>query len=370
MVEYQTFAEAAAAWQADRGRFEELGVSFEGGAEPTAYLPAPFKRNIGLAMDAIPALSTDPNSAVPAMLTTLIDPQVYEVLFARLAAVRILGEVRKGTWVDQTAMFPVVEHTGEVSSYGDYATAGRADANVNWPQFQAYLFQTFVEVGDLELDRMGLARINLVSEKNRAAADILAKAQNTIYHFGVAGLQNYGLLNDPALSASLTPATKAAGGVTWFTAGGAPNATPIEVYNDILAVYQELVNQTGGLVMPDTPMVLALPTTVSAALNFENEFAKTTLELLKANYPNLRIETDVLYGAKTATNPQGVAGGNMMQLIATELDGQQTGMCAFNEKMRSHRVVMEASSFRQKKTSGAWGAVIRMPFAIASMIGM
>lgn len=369
MDTFQNYAEAVAAWHADQAQFESLGVSFEAGVEPHAYLPEPFKRDFTLAMDAQPVLSTDPNSAIPAMLTTLIDPAVYEVLFAQLAASKMIGEVRKGTWVDQTVMFPIEEHLGEVSSYGDGANSGRVDVNVNWPQFQAYLFQTFVECGDLEIERMGAARISLVASKNRAAANILNRAQNTIYHFGVAGLQNYGMTNFPQLSAALTPSTKAAGGVTWFTSGGAVNAQPTEAYNDVLALYQQLVVQSGGLVKMDDKLVLGIATNLQAALGFINTYGLTLEDALKKNFPNLRIEPDVLFNGESSANPTGIVGGNLLQMYAEEIEGQQTAFCAYNEKMRSHRVVMEPSSFRQKKTSGAWGAIIRQPIGVAQMIG-
>lgn len=369
METYQSFAEAAAAWAADAPNFEARGFTFEPGAEPSAYLPEPFRRNFAMAMDAQPALSTDPNSAVPALMTTFVDPTVTEVMFARLAAANIIGEQRTGDWVTETMMFPVVEHTGEVSSYGDYSMNGRADANVDWPNYQAYLFQTFVEIGDREVARFDAARINLVAEKNRAAATILNRAQNTIYHFGVAGLQNYGMTNDPALSAALTPATKANGGVSWFTSGGAVNASPTEAYNDILALYQELVTQTAGLVKMDDRMVLALPTNLQAALGFTNSFGQTLREQMKASFPNMRVEPDALLNAQNANNPTGIVGGNLIQLWAEEIEGQRVAVCAFNEKMRSHRVVMHESSYRQKKTSGAWGAIIRIPVGVAQMIG-
>src|SRR6185503_6176542 len=132
--------------------------------------------------------------------------------------------------------FPVVEHTGEVSSYGDYSMNGRAGVNTNWPQRQAYLFQTIKEYGERELERAGLARISWVSEIDKGAATVLNKFQNLTYFFGVQGLQNYGLLNDPNLSAALTPATKAAGGVKWVLSG-VINATANEVYADIQAIF-------------------------------------------------------------------------------------------------------------------------------------
>src|ERR1017187_10946789 len=203
------FQDSVRTFAADKTRLQELGVSWELGAEAKAYVADEFRRNWIGALDAMPTLTTDPNAGIPAMLTTFIDPQVYEILFAPNKAAEILGESRKGTWLDDTALFPVVEHTGEVSSYGDYANSGRAGLNMNWPARQSYLFQTIKQYGERELERAGLGRINYVSEIDKSAATMLNKFQNLTYFFGVAGLQNYGLLNDPSLTANLTPGTKA-----------------------------------------------------------------------------------------------------------------------------------------------------------------
>lgn len=358
--------EAASAWKADAAQFEQLGAILPG---VKSYVPDEFKHDFGLAMDAQPTLVTDPNSAVPAFLTTMIDPQVFKVLFSPNNAAVIFGENRKGTWLDETAMFPVVEHTGEVSSYGDFNENGRAGANTNWPQRQSYLFQTMKEYGDRELERAGLSKINWVSEIDVAAATVLNKFSNLTYFFGVAGLQNYGLLNDPNLSAALTPATKAAGGVKWINAG-AIVATANEIYADIQAIFLQLVTQSGGLIDQNTKMVLALSPGSSVALTATNSFNVNVSDLLKKNFPNLRIETAVQYGVTSASNPQGVAAGNFVQLIAESVEGQDTGYCAFNEKMRTHPIVRGSSSVKQKITAGTWGCIVRMPMAIASMVGV
>ena len=231
-----TFSEAQAAFRSDRPRLEEYGISWSPGVEPVAFMPPSFRRNYSLAMDALPVLSTDPNSGVPAMLTTLIDPEVYEVLFSPNKAAVILTEVRKGTWLDGATMFPVAEATGEVSSYGDYSENGRAGVNTSWPQRQAYLFQLIKEYGERELERAGLARLNWVTEIDKAAALNLNKFTNYTYFFGVYGLQNYGLLNDPNLSASITPGTKAAGGTAWIV-NGVINASANEIYLDIKSLF-------------------------------------------------------------------------------------------------------------------------------------
>lgn len=358
--------EALANWRADQARFAALGVFMP---DVKSYIPEAYKRDYTLAMDAQPTLTTDPNSAVPAFLTTLVNPQVFKILFSPSKAAVIFGENRKGSWLDQTAMFPVVEHTGEVTTYGDYNENGRTGVNTNWPQRQSYLFQTVKEYGDLELERAGLARINWVSEIDIAAATVLGKYSNLTYFFGVQGLQNYGLLNDPNLSAALSPASKAYGGVKWINAGVIV-ASANEIYGDIESIYLQLVVQTAGLVDQDTPLVLAMSPTTGVALTATNSFNVNVSDLLKKNFPNMKIETAVQYGQTSAANPQGIAAGNMIQLIAKNIEGQDTGYCSFNEKMRTHKLIPAMSSYKQKITGGTWGSIIRMPVAIASMVGV
>lgn len=366
--------EARAAWLADAPLFASKGVSLP---NTYSYLPEEFKRDEHLAMDAmsqmgmdaLPTLATTANSAVPAFLTTMIDPAVFKILFAPNRAAVIMGEVRKGTWLDETIMFPTIEYTGEVSSYGDFADSGRAGVNTNWPQRQAYLFQTIKQYGDRELERAGLAKINYVSEIDQSAALALNKFSNVSYFLGVNGLQNYGLLNDPNLTASLSPATKAAGGTKWIL-NGVMNATANEVYADIQTMYYNLINQTAGLVEADSKLVLAMSPGSEVALTITNSFNVNVFDLLKKNFPNIRFETAVQYGTTTTANSQGNAAGNLVQLIAEEIEGQQTGYCAYNEKMHAQPIVRLLSSFRQKVLAGVWGTVLRQPFAIVTMLGV
>lgn len=371
------FNEARAAWLEHKPMYASKGVSLP---NVVAYLPPEFKYDEQLAMDAMasfgyamdtqPTLALAPNSAVPAFLTTMIDPAVFKVLFAPSRAAVIMGEVKKGTWLDETIMFPTIEYTGEVSSYGDFADSGRAGVNTNWPQRQAYLFQTIKQYGDRELERAGLAKINYVSEIDQSAALALNKFSNYAYFVGVTGLQNYGLLNDPNLTATLTPSTKAAGGTKWITSGGVMNATANEVYADIQAMYYQLILQTQGLVEADSKLVLAMSPGSEVALTITNSFNVNVFDLLKKNFPNIRFETAVQYATNSTSNPQGNAAGNLVQLIAEEIEGQQVGYCAFNEKMHAQPIVRLLSSFRQKVLAGVWGTVLRQPFGIVGMVGV
>lgn len=336
-----------------------------------AYMPAEFKRRSDLAMDAAGTLSTTPNSGVPAILTTMIDPTIIEILFAPNKAAEILTEQQKGSWVDDTIMFPVVEHDGEVSSYGDFNENGHSGANTNWPQRQNYLFQAVKEYGERELERAGLAKLNWVSEIDKAAATVMNKFQNFTYFFGVLGLQNYGLLNDPNLPASLTPGTKAQNSPFWVNqTTGAVTASANEVFTDIQSIFAQLIANSGGLIEATDTLTLSMSPTVAVALTATNTFNVNVYDLLKKNFPNIRFETAVQYGKLSATNPQGIAAGNLVQMICENVEGQQTGFCAYSEKMRAHAIIKAMSSFKQKVSGGTWGSVIKQPFAIASMLGV
>lgn len=363
------FQEAQANYRAWMPKFESLGVSFEDGARPTCFLPEEFRYNLDLAMDAQPGLVTDPNAGIPSIFTTWVDPKVYEVLFAKNSGAEILGEERKGDWTMDTALFPIVEHAGEVTSYGDWNEDGNATANANWPNRQNYIFQTMKFYGERELARQGVAKLNWISELDASAALALNKFSNLSYFYGIGQLQNYGLLNDPNLAAYLTPAPKAFGNNRWVT-NGVVTATANEIFADIQSLYLALVNASAGLANAKTKMTLGLSPQSEMALTQTNSFNVNVEDLLKKNFPGLRVVSAVQYGALSASNPQGAAAGEIVQMIADEIEGQKAGYCAYSERLRSHTIVKAVSSFKQKQTSGTWGAIIRQPFAITGMVGI
>lgn len=370
---FNTYEEARAAYLADKSDHELRGVSFP---EARAYLWEGARRDynlaldaVGLAMDAQPGLQTDPSAGIPTILTTYIDPENYEILFAPVKAAEIMGERKVGDWLMDTAMFIQVEHTGEVSSYGDFSENGVSGANINFPQRQSYLYQIFKEYGQRELERAGLARLNWVSEKDRAAATILKRFENLSYFFGINGLQNYGILNDPNLSGSLTPAPKSWGGTSWIN-NNVIVATANEIYTDIQSLFLQLVQQTNGLIDKDTAMTLAMSPESAVALTATNSFNVNVEDLVKKNFKNIKVDTAPQYGVVTASNPQGIAAGNFVQLFAHETEGQKTGYCSFNEKQKAFKIIVGASSFKQKVMSGTWGTVYRMPVNVASMLGV
>lgn len=346
-------------WQADAARLAmDYGIHCE---DVQAYLSPRIRRSINLAMDAQPALVTVSNAGIPAYYTNYMDPKLIEVLTSPNKAAEILGETKKGDWTTLTATFAQVESTGEVSSYGDWNNNGATGANVVFPARQSYHYQTITQWGERQEAMAGEAKIDWAAQLNVASAMVLDKYQTLTYFFGVAGLQNYGLLNDPSLSAALTPATKAASGTRWVSTGGAVVATPNEVYNDIQSLYIKLTNQTLGLVDAETQMVLAMSPQSAMALTAANSFNVNVRKLLEDNFPNLKIITAMQYATDA---------GQLMQLIATNINNQETGTCAFTEKMRAHPIIRSMSAYEQKKSQGTYGAIIFRPLAIAQMIGL
>jgi hypothetical protein len=320
-------------------------------------------------LDAQPPLASTPSAGIPAFLTTIIDPQILEIRQAENKASQIYDEVRKGVWTTESALFPVVENTGLTSSYGDFENSGSTSVNMNWETRQPYLFQTTIQYGDLAMDRAALGRIGLAAALRNGAAKALGKQENLIYFKGVQGLANYGIQNDPNLAPAIAPSPKANGGFAWLVNGVTPNATPNEIFADFQANVFNLISQSDGNIDTDSDMVAVMSPTRKGAITATNSFAVNTMQLIKENFPNLKLVSAIQFGVTTVQNSQGVA-SEMFQIIARKPGDQETGWVAFNEKLRAHRLVPDMSSFKQKMTSGAYGAIIRQPFAVSTMTGI
>ena len=321
---------------------------------------------------AQPSLTTTPNGSIPWYLANYFDPSQIEVIFAKLQATEIFPEAKKGDWTTATAQFLQTEIEGTVSAYGDYSNDGMSNMNVNYPQRQSFHYQTFASWGEKQQAVYGLAKVDWAAGIARSAQEVLNRFQNNSYFFGISGLQNYGILNDPNLSAAISPGTKTAGNGNVWVYNGQINATANEVYNDILALFARLQSQSDGVITFDTPMTLNLsPVSSMALLQTNAPYSTVNLyDMLKKNFPLMRIVIAIQYAAG-----QNGTALNEVQLIADEVQRpsggvQKTGECAFTEKLRNHPIIQAASSWMQKKSQGTFGAVIYQPFAIASMTGI
>lgn len=318
--------------------------------------PEAFQTALGLlGQDAQPGLLTATSAGIPYALTNIIDPEMIRIITQPMRATQIIGEAKKGDWTTLSAQFPIAEPAGQVSSYGDFNNNGTTDANFNWVPRQSYHYQTILRWGERIAAMWGAASINYKGELDRSAALVMGKFQNRSYFYGIAGLQNYGLLNDPSLIAAITPATKVGGGATWV------NATAQEIFQDVLALYVQLQTQMGGNLDMSEPMRLVLSTARYPLLSKVSQFNVSALTTINQTFPNLTIDTAPEYST---------TGGELMQLILPSFEGVQTGYGAFTEKMRAHPLVQQLSAFMQKLSAGTWGAIIRRPIAVAQMLGI
>lgn len=312
-----------------------------------------------LAQDADPQPQLGPNGGIPNIVSTFIDPTIVRTLFTPNRAAEILGsEEKKGAWAQDSFMIQRIEETGDTVAYDDYSNQGGVQVTSNWEGRDVYRFQTMVQYGELEQERYGLAMLPYVAEKQRTAINVINQDANKFYFYGVDGLRNYGLLNDPALPTPIVPLT-VGGNVLWSS------KQVVDKYNDILALYEQLVEQSNGVVGDGVDMnsrlVLAMSNKLSVNLKSSNEIFATSLEdLLKKAFPNMRIETAPQYSTEA---------GELIQLFAEEAQGQRVGFTAYSEKLRTHPLVTDVSSYKQKYSATTYGAVITMPVLFVQMLG-
>ena len=296
------------------------------------------------------------NTTVPAELLAYIDPMVIEILTAPRRAREIFGEEKKGDWTTPYMKWRVDEMTGKTEPYSDYANGTTSGVNSEWQTRVQYVFQTSITYGDFEVDMSSTAKVNLAASKQRAAANVIDIDQNRFYLLGVAGKEIYGILNDPNLPAAITAGATGTGGSTKWA-----DKTTVQIYNDVLALFAQLSEQSSGLIDKDTPLKLCLSPELAVRLGAATDFNVSVLDMLKRYFTRIDIVTVPELHSMTA--------GETMFLIAPEVNGQRSGTLAFGEKMRAGRVVPDLSSFRQKFVGTTYGGIVLMPFAFAQMTG-
>ena len=329
-----------------------------------------FSHEKTLGMDAAPSYSpvTAPNSGIPAIVGSTIDPQVIRSIVTPTKSEEIYGAVQKGSVEQRVVYFPFSENTGSVAAYGDFSDAGQVGANVNWEPREAFIWQTWMQYGDLETSMMGEASIGWINELRQSTALTMNKQHNLINLFGIEGMNLRGALNDPDLPPAIQPTPKAGSGSTTVTAW-TDTGDPVALLGDILALFRTLNVQLQGNIDTDSELVLVIPSELSQTLVYTNSFGITFNEILKKAFPNLKVVT--LPEAGLSMN-----GGNgslkqrVMQLFAPTVDGVETVFTAFISKLLMHRLETYSTSYRQKASQAGMGTVWKRPMACATMVGV
>jgi hypothetical protein len=338
-------------------QLQTLGIHLHtpGGIPPRAWVSQADMD--ALAHDA--ALVTVPNAAVPAELLAYYDPRIIDIVTRPRKAREVFGEVQKGDWTTSHAKFKINELTGSTQPYSDYGQSGLAGVNYNWLTRQQYVFQTLIEYGDLEEAVSSAAKIQLAADKQRAAAHVLDIDSNLFYLLGVAGLEIYGILNSPDLPAAIAPINVGSGGPTILEWS---DKNTQQIYNDVLALFEQLVSQADGWIDQSSPLTLVLSPAAAVFLGKATDYNVSVQDMLDKFFSNLKI----------VTLPEMVTdlAGHSMMLIAGEMAGNPVAELAYSDKLRAGRVIPDVSSFRQKWTSTTYGCILYYPFAVATMNGI
>lgn len=251
---------------------------------PGARMWATKENMARIAQDA--ALITTPNTTVPAEFLAYIDSMVIEIMTAPRRAREIFTEEKKGDWTTPYMKWRVDEIVGSTQPYSDYANGTTSGINSEWQTRQQYVFQTSITYGDLEVAMSSAAKVNLAAAKQRAAARVIDVDANKFYLRGVQGREIYGILNDPNLPASITAAATGTGGSTKWA-----DKTTTQIYNDILALFAQLTEQSSGLIDKDTPLKLVLSPEMSVRLGAATDFNVSVLDMLNKYFTSLTIVT-------------------------------------------------------------------------------
>lgn len=301
------------------------------------------------AISLAPTLQTTASAGIPAWMSMYVDRRVIDIQLAPMAAEKILPVVKKGDWTTQYAVFITAEPVGQVATYSDWSANGMSNANVNFPSRQNYIYQTWTEWGERQLAIMGEAGIDWAARLEVASSTVMAKFQNSSFLLGVAGIPNYGLMNDPTLPAPV------AATVNWAT------AEPEDIANDVVAMVGRLIAQSGGLITGQERLVMALAPSALNDVNRTNSFGLSAGAKIRQTYPLIEFVAVPEFDSAT---------GRLVQLWAPEVNGQPTGEVAYSEKYRSHRIEMYSTTMRQKHSAGTYGSVIYLPWAVSSIIGV
>ncbi len=295
------------------------------------------------------------NGTMPSCLLSYWDPKAIEILTQKRSARDMFREVKKGNFASSQIHFSTEELVGSTSAYSDFSNNGATNMNYNFPYRQVYRFQTVISIGDLEAEMAGEAQISAIANKQRAALTMLDIDANKFYLHGVDGMQIFGILNDPSLPAAITPLSNNSK-VLW------EEKTSIERYNDILALFGELVKNLGGNIDASSKLVLALSPSLNVMLGAATDFNISVLDMLKKYFTQLRIV--VVPELNTAEGVQTIC------LYPEEVLGQVTGECIAPEKFRAYPAYRRESSTIQKVASATAGAVLYRPLAFVRMTGM
>jgi len=305
-----------------------------------------------------------PSAGVPSWFTTAWTTKMIKQLLQTRPFYTMTKPFQQGQFSTSNIKISTMSYSGSAAVYDDYSSVGATSNNYNWVDRQTITLQQLVQYGDLATARMGMAKIDFVANLNATVADKINLDINQIGFSGYAGVKCFGLLNDPSLNPQIVLPTSASNpsSTSWAYKSG------VEIGNDVYLLVSSIVALAGGNFDPsNAKMFLGVP---SASYNYLLQpysavFPMTTVEgWLKSVYKGLEIIQVPNYQGT------GTAGANYMQLVLSELGGEDVALNAFCSLFMDHGTVRTLSAYESKKSYTVGACIVVQPIGVATAQGI
>lgn len=327
-----------------------------------------FKETATTGMDAaFAAPVTSPSIPTPLQFLQQWLPGFVKVLTAARKIDDILGIKTVGSWEDQEIVQGIVEPAGVAVEYGDFTNIPLASWNTNFERRTIVRGEMGIAVGTLEEGRSAAMRLSSAETKRQASAVSLEIMRNAIGFYGWSNGQNrtFGLLNDPALPATISSSTS--GG--WNGANGDFQ----HITADLRLMIVTLRTQSQDQIDPEkVDLTLILPMDRVDYLTVTTDFGISVRDWLKQTYPKVRVVSAPEF------NGGGAGGLDIAYLFAEEIDssidGSSDGGETFAQLVQSKFVTLgvekRAKSYVEAYSNATAGVLCKRPWAVVRMIGI
>jgi len=325
----------------------------------TLVSPQDYGKYTKVVGDSAPALT--PSTGVPLWALMGQSPVVIKALSQKNSIDLLATRQKVGEWSDKKVQFNIIEQSGAISVYSDFAAEVNSSVNYNQVFRDVFTFQDIVQVGEMETEEMGRVRnLDYVGEKK---ATLITVANQTMNRIGIKGITTvmpdstqdiYGIQNDPKLPTPIGLAKPLA------------ELTPEQIVSLFLQLQAQIDKDAGNNLGTDTKYIVITSPSANTAFSKTNSFGLSASKMLQEDKlfaGKLEVLVDNNYANVDSS-------GDWLQFIAISVGGQPTIINGYTDLYRAHPVIQGLSHWSQKISAGTAGSVVQFPFAVRTLTGV
>lgn len=298
--------------------------------------------------------------------TTVFNNKLIKQILQTTPSTLMTESWQQGMFGTTDVFVPTISYAGGSKQYDDLSGAGESSVNIAWVPRQTVTLQRTIAYGDLTQAQMAMAKIPYVEQMREGLASLTNLDINAINFKGFAGLNVFGLLNDPSLNPTIvspdsigTPSSS-----LWYY------KTYDEIIHDIQSMFNSIIQISGGQASyDDVECILGLPPACMVSLTKQNSLGTMTVRgYLDQVFPKMKIVQVQNY--QGTGSPIGSSTPNYAQLIFKQLNGQDVAYNVFSTLWNSHGVVRLISSYAEKISYVVSGSFLALPLGVATISGI